>query len=242
MKRALLAFVFSLCCLAQAQAAFTVTSEGTSTLSGSGTFSVGPFDPGAGATVYVVVTGGAGSPSDGTNTYSSINEVIFDSGLSFVGSYYHYYSSDPGNITVTCPAPGSGGAMSVTVITGSNGTIDFAASNSNSGLSNSPTVTSNAATEPGELFIATVSFLAPSSEFTQTSGWSAPPNSAQGGTGAGISIYSGNQLNSGTGALTYGGSASLGTTAAWGAIIDALKPSSVVTKKCTLTLMGAGPC
>ena len=251
MKRALLVFVFSLCCLAQAHAAFTVTDEGSaSDRSGAtGVQFVGASEN-AGDVLYILVwianTTTAPTVSDGTNSFSPTQSVTIPT--SPVGKLYGFFFqySITESFLVISVAKGSTAncLMTITDISGSNGTWDSSYS-SGSGASAggvTPATTASAsAALTGELNIAPIMWTG-AVTLTNSSGWTTPPvehSLANAVSTTTVNIGGGNIVNSGTSALSYSGSFG-GGSATWGMFIDAFEQSGVGAAKCNLMMLGVG--
>jgi hypothetical protein len=189
-------------------AAFVITSEGAATGTSPTTLNSSSFNPGAGGLVWVLVAdassgGGLSAPTDNlANSYSPASGN--DPGLAGNGqSYYHYYSTSPGTITVSYSSAnqslGDTVGMSVVVITGSNGVYDSAGSSANLNNGTTISITSNVAAVSGELAIGSA-FAFTTFTGVQSLGWTTPPTAF---TSTNATMIAGNQTLSGTGAVTY---------------------------------------
>src|SRR6266404_3422346 len=194
----------------------TVTNIGSA--NGVGAQSVTVPAAGVPAGAHIIVIGcdnGTGSlgNSNGTatdsagNTYSSIATIPVGTGVEL-----SFLRSRPGaggglalvsGNTVTY-TPGTGGtvcSVSVFWVSGLAATgSDNAALGTNSGTSSSPTVTSGSPTGRGEFFIAAVAGSTLITTYNQDNSWSSPPGIIS--TAAPV-LGGGNQINAGSGALTY---------------------------------------
>lgn len=210
---------------------FALTNKGTPTTTSGAILQSTPFSPGIGGLVYVVVWDAGGvsppqtAPTDGTNSYNVAQSGGFPA---IFNTYYFYYASSPGTITISytpvnAVSPDAG--MSVALITGSNGTYDSSGSaQSGPTTSNTPSVSSNAAALVGELALATIGTTDTTETFTQASGWTNPPNSI-GKVSTDINVISGGQTISGTGSVTY--NPSVTGILNWVGIIDLFEPATV---------------
>src|SRR6266404_1104646 len=194
----------------------TVTNIGSA--NGVGAQSVTVPTAGVPAGAHIIVIGcdnGTGSlgNSNGTatdsagNTYSSIATIPVGTGVEL--SFLRSRSGNGGGLalvsgnTVTY-TPGTGGtvcSVSVFWVSGLAATgSDNAALGTNSGTSSSPTVTSGSPTGRGEFFIAAVAGSTLITTYNQDNSWSSPPGIIS--TAAPV-LGGGNQINAGSGALTY---------------------------------------
>lgn len=245
MKRALLALFFTLCLCAQAFA-FTITSVATGSSTTGNSLSLGSgLTVSAGDLIYVSVfdtTANIGSVADGVsptpNTYNSGSV-----GLGPAGFYFYYASG--GIIQAIKYTSGNFAGntniiMSITRIQGSNGVYDASYGNSNFALSGPLSVVgATTAAVAGEINIVTYGYDN-TSAFTQSSGWTTPPNSATISTT--YTLAGGHIVNGGTSDLTNNSTIAVST--GWAGIIDAFEPTSgpPPSTNCTIQLLGAGPC
>lgn len=130
-------------------------------------------------------------------------------------------------------------AASVFYATGINisSPLDGAVTAVASGNNSTPSVTSGTPAESGELFIG---FLGTRGNTTYTqdsgNGWATPPNdAASAGTTAGARIDGGNQVNAGTGTLTF--APTLSGANVWATIICGFKPSSGTTTNKSISVI-----
>lgn len=165
----------------------------------------------AGALIYV--GGGAGSvlPSasgvtDGSNTYTKITSG--GSGSTFIASYFSANATaltSGTNITITVTATSTATIKRITAFyaTGiATSPLDSGVTATASGTSTAVSVTSGAASVSGDLFVGLTVTAAAPVVFTQATGWTSPPDINQSGTAPGA-VAGGNQVNAGSGALTY---------------------------------------
>lgn len=242
-----------LCAPSAARAAFTITSEGTATGTSPTTLTSSAFNPGAGGLVWVLVTdASSGGVSGGvlnppTDNLANSYSPASGNDPSLVGngqSYYFYYSTSPGTITVSYnsanQSPGNTVGMSVVVITGSNGVYDSAGSSANSDNGTTISITSNVAAVSGELAIGSA-FTFTAFTGVQSSGWTTPPTAF---TSTNAAMIAGNQTLSGTGAVTYSPTLTgVGFSTTNYGFIDLFEPGTPPpTTSHTCTLLGAGPC
>lgn len=147
--------------------------------------------------------------------------------------------SSGNTITYTPPASATN-AISAFYATGiaTSGSLDTAVTNSATGSSTTPSVTSGTPGVSGELFVAAVAQRGSSGTFTQdtTNSWAAPFNEASSGTANGDArINGGNQVNGGAGTITYAPSYTV--TSPWAAFVAGFKASTTLN---LLTLTGVG--
>jgi hypothetical protein len=184
----------------------------------------------AGVTVVVCTTeistgSSGGSVSDGTNTYSSIvakalNNVTTNG---FGQLWYAPNATAVASGSLTYNKLGSGAKANISafyVNAVQAASLDTAATNSATGSSASPSVTSGVPIQSGELFVACMTNGAPGATLTQASGWTAPPDSDTGTSSVGV--IGGHQTNSGSSALTYSPTTG-GQSVVWADFIIALK-------------------
>lgn len=159
------------------------------------------------------------------NTYTAITSVHPGGGVSTgtTGLFYCKNCLALSSGTVTFHKTASGNcAIAVMSATGIDtvAPLDTAVTNTATGSSAAPSVTSGSPAVSGELFVAVADWATSSRTGTQDTGdgWAAPPVAQTLDIG-------GNQVNAGTGTLTY--APTLSGTSVWGAIIVAFKPPTI---------------
>ena len=167
-----------------------------------------------------------GSISDGVNSGSY---TAVDAGLNTGGGwssvYYLQNSVALSAATITYTKNTSGNTAIINAFYATNivstSSLDTSVTASNSGTSTTPSVTSGTATVAGELFVAAL-ITKVATAYTQDTahGWAIPFNTAQFGPGA---VYGGNQVNTGTSAITF--TPSVANSTDWATWILGFKPA-----------------
>lgn len=161
------------------------------------------------------------APTDsGLNTYTLLNSnTTLNSGNSSIllwASTATAALTTSSIITVNCPLGSA--TCNITGVTGQ-GTLDLNTT-STGGFSTTPSITSGTPSSSGELFIGFAGTVGNNTHtWTQSAGgWSSPPNFVNGSSGIGAGgVEGGNQVNAGTGTLTYHPVVS--TTVNWGCFL-----------------------
>lgn len=209
-------------------AQYTLTDLGAITTTSGGTLTSSSFLPPDASLVYVVVydVGSAGPnvPTDGSKNYNYANGGTQAPIANDMATFFIYYRGSPGLTSVSCVAKGTLAGMSATLISGSSGTYDAAASDASGGFSGNPHATSNSATVPNELAVGSAGTAISGTTTTQAAGWSSPPSAFS--TGSGPVVLSGNKTLIGTDPVTYNPSFNGGLGASqWIAFIDVFEPA-----------------
>jgi hypothetical protein len=182
----------------------------------------------------------AGSVSDSAgNTYSAIVGANLNgataSGYGRIFYAWNVAALVSGNTITFTKASSNNGGLSAFYATGIDAAADpkdTAVTASSTSNSTTPSITSGTASVAGELFVAATpraGAIGGPDSFTQDTGhgWAAPFNDVGGNGGADSRVSGGNQVNSGTGAITY--APTYGTAHSQCALICAFKPLASVT-------------
>lgn len=252
MLRALLIALCLLFVPVNAWAAFTVTDEGSAS-DNSGATSVQFIGASAntGDILYVAVwigsTSGTPSLTDGTNSYTPTQSVSLGVDGKFYGFFFYYSSTQSFLVLSVTKGSTANALMTVTDITGSNGTWDStysSPSGASAGGITPATSAAGSAAVSGELNIAPIIWTG-TATLTNSSGWTTPPvqhSLANAISSTTVNIGGGHIVNSSTSALSYSGAFS--TSAIWGMFIDAFEPAGApaASSNCPLGLLGVGAC
>lgn len=224
--------------------AVVVTSLGQSANTSGATLTLGSITVPSGSLIVVCIadkssaTPPAGSLSDGgTNAYATAaSRVLNGAAANGFGEILYAYNSvalSGATFTYTKAVSGSRAAISAFYATGiqtGSDPLDSAATQTATGASNAPTVTSGVPTVAGDLFVGVIARTGAAGAFTQDSGsaWATPPVEAISGTNGTTDarIDGGTFVNAVASALTYAPTFA-GTAVGWAELIVAFKASNI---------------
>lgn len=229
--RLLIGFIFCLfASLAQAQ---TFTNLGVNNNSGASNITLTGVTVTAPAVVVFAVletgggssqTCGASSMGDGTNLYGIAASTYVNGSESagVVCFYYFYYASSGlsgATLNYDYYAPGDTAVISALSIKGSSitGAIDSAVTATNNGSSGSPTVTSGHPAHSDAIVAITGYQQISGGSYTQSSGFSVPPNPETTGGAVSEIIGGGSQSTTSSATVTY--SPTISPAGNWGTLI-----------------------
>lgn len=207
--------------------AISVTNIGVGSNSAGATTTITAVTVPAGACIIVGVEEAssqttAGTVTDGSNTYSQASATLLHPNATQANGFGMLYYSNTvlalsgGTITYTKKTSAVRAVTTAFYATGlaTGDPRDTGVFNHAAGSSTTPSVTSNAASVAGDLFVALLC-TSNNPTFTQdtTHGWATPPTASD---AAGASVMGGNQVNAGTSAITFSPTI---TSGAWDAAI-----------------------
>lgn len=213
--------------------AWSVTSFGTNISTSGATVVVTGGTIPAGVLIAVGTDDGSNAASGGScsdsslNTYTSVAAKACGSGGT--GShgfaqifFFNNNAATLSSVTYTKQTTGNNAVIAVLYATGgaSSNISDGAVTASAQGSGGTETVTSGTPAVANELFLGWIGWDS-SATFTQASGWAAPFNTT-GEAGSNANGAGGNQVNSGTGTLTF--NPTLSGSPDWAIIVAGFKP------------------